>query len=160
GLEQAAGEKPFIDDMRVPGMLYGAPVFSAHPRAKIRAINTTPAMGMPGVVRVFTASDVPGTRGTGIMIQDLPIFVAVGETTCFVGDILAFVVADTMFHARRAAEKVADDYEVLPPVTDAFEALEPNAPQVHAPGNVHVHPNLLDLTEFSRRDTDNALAES
>src|ERR1051326_1844233 len=51
GLEQAAGERPFIDDMRVPGMVYGAPVFSAHPRAKIRAIDTAPAMAMPGVVR-------------------------------------------------------------------------------------------------------------
>jgi xanthine dehydrogenase molybdenum-binding subunit len=160
GIEQAAGERPFIDDMKVPGMVYGAPVFSAHPRAKIRAIDTAPALSMPGVVRVFTAADVPGTRGTGLMIQDLPIFVAVGETTCFVGDILAFVVADTMFHARRAAEKVAVDYEVLPPVIDAFEALEPGAPQVHAVGNVHVHPNLLDFTEFSRGDTDKALADS
>src|SRR5262249_744954 len=77
GVEQAAGSKPFIDDMRIPGMLYGAPVLSAHPRAKILGIDSSAALAMPGVVRVFTAADVPGKRGTGIMIQDLPVFVAI-----------------------------------------------------------------------------------
>ena len=115
---------------------------------------------MPGVVRVFTASDVPGERGTGIMMSDLPVFVAIGETTCFIGDVLALVVADTMFHARKAAEKVVVDYEVLTPVTDPITALEPGAPQVHAPGNLHVHPNHLDTTAFSRGDVDAALAKA
>ena len=63
------------------------------------------AQEMPGVERIVTAHDVPGQRGTGLAIPDLPIFVAVGETTCCVGDILALVVADTAFHARQAAER-------------------------------------------------------
>jgi selenium-dependent xanthine dehydrogenase len=160
GLEQAAGSKPFIDDMRLPGMLYGAPVLSAHPRAKILGIDSSAAMAMPGVARVFTAADVPGKRGTGIMIQDLPVFVAIGETTCFVGDVIAYVVADTMRHARAAAEKVVIDYQVLPPVTDPFKALDPGAPQVHAKGNVHEHPNHLETTEFARGNVDEALAKA
>jgi xanthine dehydrogenase molybdenum-binding subunit len=90
----------------------------------------------------------------------LPIFVAAGETTCCVGDILALVVADTAFHARQAADKIRVDYEVYQPVTDPFAALGPDAPQVHAPGNLHVHPNLLDTTAFSRGDVDAALAAS
>ena len=113
GMEQALGEKPFVDDMSVPGMLHAAPVLSAHPRAKVLAIELRAALAMPGVVRVFTAADVPGQRGTGLAIPDLPIFVAVGETTCCVGDILALVVADTPFHARQAADKVEVEYEVL-----------------------------------------------
>jgi CO/xanthine dehydrogenase Mo-binding subunit len=113
---------------------------------------------MPGVVRILTAPDVPGQRGTGLNYPDLPVFVAVGETTCCVGDMLALVVADTAFHARRAAGCVIVDYEVYPPVTDPFAALEPGAPQVHAPGNLHVHPNLLETTAFSRGDVDAALA--
>ncbi len=160
GLDQALGEKPFVDDMRVPGMLHGAVVLSEHPRAKVLAIDFAEALAMPGVVRILTAPDVPGQRGTGLAIPDLPIFVAVGETTCCVGDIFALVVADTAFHARQAAEKVKIDYEVLEPVTDPFTALEPGAPQVHAPGNLHVHPNLLETTAFSRGDVDNALASS
>ena len=160
GLDQALGEKPFVDDMRVPGMLHGAARLSEHPRAKILAIDTAEALAMPGVVRIFTAPDVPGQRGTGLAIPDLPIFVAVGETTCCVGDMFALVVADTAFHARQAAEKVKIDYQVLEPVTDPFEALQPGAPQVHAPGNLHVHPNLLETTAFSRGDVDAALASA
>jgi selenium-dependent xanthine dehydrogenase len=160
GIEQALGEKPFVDDMRVEGMLHGAPVMSEHPRAKVLAIDTSAALAMPGVVRILTAPDVFGQRGTGLTIPDLPIFVAVGETTCCVGDIFALVVADTAFHARRAAEKVRVDYEVYEPVTDPFAALEPGAPQVHAPGNLHEHPNLLEKTAFSRGDVDAGFAAS
>ncbi|HTA67459.1 MAG TPA: selenium-dependent xanthine dehydrogenase [Bryobacteraceae bacterium] len=160
GLDQALGEKPFVDDMRVPGMLHGAAVLSEHPRAKILAIDIAEALAMPGVVRILTAPDIPGQRGTGLAIPDLPVFVAVGETTCCVGDIFALVVADTAFQARQASEKVKIDYEVLEPVTDPFEALEPGAPQVHAPGNLHVHPNLLETTAFSRGNVDAALAAS
>ena len=158
GFDQAVGERPFVDDLRVPDMLNASPVLSPHPRAKVLAIRTGPALEMPGVVRVLTAVDVPGGRGTGITIPDLPVFVAVGETTCCVGDMLALVVADTPFHARNAAQKVEVDYDVLTPVTDPFAALEPGAPQVHAPGNLHEHPNLLDATAFARGDVDAALA--
>jgi selenium-dependent xanthine dehydrogenase len=160
GIEQALGEKPFVDDMRVPGMLHAAPLLSPHPRAKVLAMDFSEAQAMPGVERILTASDVPGQRGTGLAIPDLPIFVAVGETTCCVGDMLALVVADTAFHARQAAGKIQVDYEVLHPVTDPFAAMLPDAPQVHAPGNLHVHPNLLDTTVFSRGDVDAALANS
>ena len=160
GTDVASGEKPFIGDLRVPGMLHGTPVLSAHPRATIQRIDTSAAQAMPGVVRVLTAADVPGARGTGILMPDLPVFVAAGETTCYVGDVLAFVVADTMFHARQAAKAVVVDCEVLPPVTDPFEALEPGAPQVHASGNLHEHPNHLDTTAFSRGDVDRALARA
>jgi selenium-dependent xanthine dehydrogenase len=160
GIEQALGDKPFVDDMSVPGMLHAAPVMSPHPRAKVLAIDTSQALAMEGVERIFTAPDVPGQRGTGLAIPDLPIFVAVGEITCCVGDILALVVADTAFHARQAADQIRVDYEVYQPVTDPFVAMSPDAPQVHAPGNLHVHPNLLDTTAFSRGNVDAALASS
>jgi len=160
GIEQALGERPFIADMRVPGMLHAAPVLSKHPRGKVLSIDTSGAAAMPGTVAVLTAGDVPGGRGTGLNIPDLPIFVAVGETTCCVGDMFALVVADSAFHARQAAQKVAVEYEVYAPVTDPFAALEPGAPQVHAPGNLHVHPNLLETTAFSRGDVEAALAAS
>jgi CO/xanthine dehydrogenase Mo-binding subunit len=124
------------------------------------AIHTAAALAMPGVVKVFTAADVPGERGTGLNFPDLPIFVAQGETTCCVGDFLAMVVADTAFHARQAAGKVDVDYEVLEPVTDPVAALEPDAPQVHPAGNMFVASNLLDTTAFTRGDVDAALARS
>ena len=146
--------------MRVPGMLHGGMVLSEHPRAVVNAIDVSAALAMPGVVRVFTADDVPGKRGTGLNYPDLPIFVKVGETTCCVGDFMAMVVADTQFHARQAADKVKVDYTVLQPVIDPFQALEPGAPQVHPEGNLWVHGNLLDSTAFSRGDVETAFANS
>src|SRR5579872_5195960 len=160
GFEQALGERPFVDDMSVPGMLHGGMVLCPHPRAKVNAIDLSEAQAMPGVVRIFTAADVPGQRGTGLNYPDLPVFVAVGETTCCVGDFLAMVVADTAFHARQAAGKVKVDYTVLEPVTDPLVALEPGAPQVHPPGNLWVHDNILDTTAFSRGDVEEAFAKS
>jgi CO/xanthine dehydrogenase Mo-binding subunit/aerobic-type carbon monoxide dehydrogenase small subunit (CoxS/CutS family) len=160
GLEQALGERPFVDDMSVSGVLHGAMVLSDHPRAEVNAIDTSAALAIPGVVRIFTAADVPGQRGTGLNYPDLPIFVAVGETTCCVGDFLAMVVADTQFHARQAADKVKVDYTVLEPITDPFKAMEPDSPKVHCEGNLWVHDNLLDKTAFSRGDVEAAFAQS
>ncbi len=57
-------------------------------------------------MRVFTAADVPGRRSVGLIQQDWPLFVAEGEETRYVGDVIAAVVADTYLAARMAAEKV------------------------------------------------------
>jgi xanthine dehydrogenase molybdenum-binding subunit len=162
GMEQTLGEKPFIDDLRVPGMVHGAMVLSEHPRARVLKIHTKDALSMPGVVRVLTASDVPGSRGTGLNDPDQPVFVAEGELTCCVADFLAMVVADTQFHARQAAEKVTVDYEVLEPITDPFEALNPHAPLVHAADTFKpLSSNVLQpITAFSRGNVDAALAEA
>jgi CO/xanthine dehydrogenase Mo-binding subunit/aerobic-type carbon monoxide dehydrogenase small subunit (CoxS/CutS family) len=160
GFQQVLGERPFVDDMFVPDMLHGAMVLSPHPRAKVNGIDLSEAQAMPGVVRILTAADVPGKRGTGLNYPDLPVFVAVGETTCCVGDFLAMIVADTDFHARQAADKVKVDYTVLEPITDPFKAMEPGSPKVHCEGNMWVHDNLLDSTIFSRGDVEKAFAES
>ena len=159
GAEQTLGGKQFVDDLRVPGMLHGAMVLTEHPRARILKIHVDEAIAMPGVVRVFTAADVPGFRGQGLNDPDQPLFVAEGELTCCVADFLAMVVADTQFHARQAASKVRIDYEVLEPLTDPFEALKPGAPLVHpsdtfAPRQSNI---LQPTTAFSRGDVDAAL---
>jgi xanthine dehydrogenase molybdenum-binding subunit len=162
GLEQALGETPFVDDMRVPGMLHGAMVLTEHPRARILKIHTEGAAAMPGVVRVFTAADVPGNRGTGLNDPDQPVFVAEGELTCCVADFLAMVVADTPFHARQAAARVRVDYEVFEPITDAFTALLPGSALVHAADTFAPRPTnvLQPTTAFARGDVDAALAVS
>jgi len=159
GVEQVLGERPYVDDMRMPGMLHGAMVLAEHPRARVLAINTEEAANSPGVVRIFTARDVPGNRGTGLAISDLPVFVAKGEMTCCVGDFIAMVVADTQFHARQAAAKVKIDYEVLDPITDPFKALAPDAPRVHSDETFRPAPNVLDSpTKFGRGDVEAAFA--
>ncbi len=145
--------------MRVPGMLHGAMVLTEHPRARVVRIDKSVAAEMPGVVRILTATDVPGARGTGLTDPDTPVFVAEGEVTCCVSDFVAMVVADTQFHARAAAKKVKVDYEVLEPITDPFEALKAESPLVHSADTFSPRPsNLLQpITAFKRGNVDEAM---
>jgi aldehyde oxidoreductase len=106
GHAAALGDKPFIDDISVPGMAFAAPRLSDHPRALVKRINPAPALALPGVLRVVTAKDVPGGRFVGLITPDWPVFIAEGEETRYVGDVLAFAVATDMHLARRAAELI------------------------------------------------------
>jgi selenium-dependent xanthine dehydrogenase len=161
GVAQVLGERPYVDDMKMEGMLHGAMVLTEHPRARVQAIHTEEAAQSEGVVRILTARDVPGERGTGIAVSDLPMFVAVGEVTCCVGDFIAMVVADTQFHAREAAKKIRVHYEVLEPITDPFKALEPDAPRVHSDDTFRPAPNVIDFpTKFGRGDVESAFANA
>jgi xanthine dehydrogenase molybdenum-binding subunit len=154
GRELALGDKPYINDMSMPGMLHGAIRFSDHPRARILSVDTTRARACPGVVTVLSADDVPGNRTQGEITKDWVQLYAAGETTRYVGDVLALVAADTRAAARAAAALVDIEYEVLEPVTDPVEAMAPGAPQLHpgSPGNV------LSVSEVKRGDIDAGLA--
>jgi selenium-dependent xanthine dehydrogenase len=152
--EQVLGERPFVGDLRVPGMLHGAVRLADHPRARIVRIDTAAAEHAPGVVQVVTWRDVPGDRLQGLLTRDWPVLVAEGEETRCVGDLVAAVAAETREQARAAAALVVLDYEVLEPVTDPAAALAADAPALHPGGN------LLDETVVRRGDVDAALAAS
>jgi xanthine dehydrogenase molybdenum-binding subunit len=152
GLQLALGDKPYINDMKAPGMLHGAIRFSDHPRAKVLRIDTTAAESHPGVVSVATWKDVPGQRNQGLITKDWRLLVAEGEITSYVGDVLAVVAAESRTAAREAAALVEIDYEVLEPVTDPLEALAEGAQQLHENGNV------LSVSPVKRGDVDAALA--
>jgi xanthine dehydrogenase molybdenum-binding subunit len=154
GRDLVLGEKPFVRDISAPGMLHAALRFSDHPRAVVRRIDVARAAAAPGVVAVVTAADVPGERIVGLIFRDWPVFVAEGETTRYVGDVVAAVAARTRREARAAAALVDVEYEVLEPVTDAVAALAPDAPAVHARGN------LLSTSVVRRGDAAAALASA
>jgi len=150
--ELALGEQPFVNDLVAPGMLHAALRFSDHPRAVVLRIDTTRAAAHPGVVAVITARDVPGKRHQGLIVDDWPLFVAEGETTRYVGDVMAAVAAETRRAAREAAALVEIEWQVLDPVTDPFDAMAPGAPPLHEDGN------LVSLSVVKRGDVDAALA--
>jgi len=154
GREQTLGAKNFVADMRVDRMLHGALVLSEHPRARVLNIDAKAVAQMPGVVGILTAEDIPGACNHGLIVDDWPLIVAAGETTRYVGDVLAVVVADTEHRARRGAESVTIDYEVLDPLDTPDTALAPGAPDLHPGGN------LLEVCAFSRGDVETALSES
>ena len=112
---KAVGRSAFIDDMRFDGLLYAALKFSDYPRARVLSINVAAAAGMQSVVRVFTADDIPGERTVGVIHPDWPVMIAKGETTRYIGDVLAGVVAETEEAARRAADAIEVEYEVMKP---------------------------------------------
>jgi selenium-dependent xanthine dehydrogenase len=154
-LEMALGDRPYVADMRAPAMLHGAVTLSPHPRARVVAIDTSAAEALEGVVAVATAADVPGNRWYGLLYNDWPGFVAIGEEVRCVGDFLAAVAAEDMATAREAAALIEVTYEVLEPVLDPHEAMKPGAPQVNP-----VHDNVLSRTRFARGDVDQALSDS
>ncbi|MBE0639740.1 MAG: selenium-dependent xanthine dehydrogenase [Bacteroidales bacterium] len=135
----ATGHLPFVNDLRQDGLLHAALRFSDHPRAKVLKIDTHQARQFPGVIRVFTAGDIPGNPKTGLIQQDWPLMIHVNETTSYIGDVLAGVVASDRQTARQAAQLIEIEYEVLEPVSDPFKALRPESPLVH-----EGQPNLLE----------------
>ncbi|MGH9135708.1 MAG: molybdopterin cofactor-binding domain-containing protein [Acidimicrobiales bacterium] len=154
--ELTLGDRPYIDDLRVPGMLHAALHLTEHARADIAAIDTARAAAAAGVRAVLTAADIPGELKVGLIHKDWPVMIPVGGRTSYAGDVMAIVVADTRQHARAAAELVDVTYHPLPPVTDPLEAIEPGAP-VAVWGT---DDNVLSRSTYARGDVDAALAAS
>jgi selenium-dependent xanthine dehydrogenase len=150
-LTAALGERKYTDDLYFDGMLFSALRFSDHPRAKVLEVNIEKALSTKGVIKVFTARDIPGQRFTGLIYNDWPLMITVGEITRYIGDVIASVVAETEEIARLAAQLVEVKYEVFEPVTDPLEAITPKSPMVHPD-----HENLLGVCEFKRGNTDEA----
>ncbi|MEK0414693.1 MAG: hypothetical protein RL352_90, partial [Actinomycetota bacterium] len=151
----ALGDRGYIDDMRVPGMLHAALHLTAHARAGIKAIRTDAARAAEGVRAVYTASDIPGELMVGIIYKDWPVMIPVGGCTSYAGDVLAIVVAESRAQARAAAGLVEVDYEVHTPITDVDVALSTSEVAVW-----QTKDNVLSTSTYQRGDVDAALASS
>ncbi len=148
------GKSPFVADVQLEGMLFGALKLSDFPRARVLNIDFSEAEKIPGVLKVLTAKDIPGKRFTGLIVDDWPMFVDVGEETRYVGDVLASVIAESEDAAREAVSKIKIEYKELEPLTDPFKALAKDAPKIHEKGN------LLSLTEIEKGDVGKAWESS
>jgi len=146
------GQRPFVADLEFASMLHGAVRLSDHPRARVVSIDATRAEAMAGVERVFLAGDVPGQRRVGLIVADWPLMVAVGETTSYIGDVLACVAAQTREIARAAAEVIEVEYEVLDPVCDPRKAVD-DVDRVHADRS-----NVLSTSIARKGDVESAWA--
>ncbi len=152
--ETATGRRPFVADLRIPSMVYGALKFCDHARARILEIDTSKAERMPGVLRVFNAADIPGEPRTGLIVADWPLMIGVGETSRTGADVLAGVVATGETAARAAVAAIQVSYEVLEPLTDILRAEK-------SPIHVHDKGNLLENCVIRRGgDIDKILAGS
>ena len=137
GTLKVKGEFAYSSDLWAEGMLWGATVRSPHPRARIRAIETAEALTTPGVLAVLTHEDVPGRKTYGLEIADQPVLAF--PDVRYQGEAVALVAADHPETARRAAARVAVDYQVLEPLVDAEAAMAEDAPPLHPGGNLLRH---------------------
>jgi CO/xanthine dehydrogenase Mo-binding subunit len=128
-LAKVTGAARYPGDLVRPGMLQLKLVRSDRPHARINAIDTTATLAHPGVVKVFTAADVPH-NAYGLVTADQPLFCATHVR--FVGDRVALVVAESQEAAEEGARLVKVSYDDLPALTDHMLALDPAAPLVHA----------------------------
>ena len=136
------GGGQYVDDIVLPGMAYGHVLRSPHAHARIKKINTKAAEAAPGVLCVLTGKDwiesgwgdlpVPGThkQRDGSKNFQPPYPALVKDTVRFVGDYVAFVVAETKNQAMDACELIEVDYEVLPAIVATAEAEKAGAPLV------------------------------
>ncbi len=154
GYEKALGISPYINDMKFDGMLYGVLKFSDHPRARVLCIDTSAAEQLPGVIRIFSARDIPGQRFQGVLVKDWPMMVTEGEETRCIGDVLIGVVAESEKIARQAVERTRVDYKILEPLTEMTVAAD-------SPVRIHDDGNLLKETVICRGEpVDSVLASS
>lgn len=140
------GRGRYIEDIDLPGQLWMHVVRSPHAHATINGIDAAEARAMPGVLGVFTASDLAdlGPLPCVVAVASLqpmvspPRHALTKDRVRHVGDPVAFVVAETRDAARSAAETILVDYDPRPSVTDTAAALAPDAPQLwdQAPGNL------------------------
>jgi len=136
------GQGRYVDDIVLPAMAHGVNVLSPHAHARIKRVDVSKAKAAPGVLAVLTGADVVadklGAMTAHLMPEDFgapkghrtfqPLLVS--DRVRFVGDRVAFVVAETPTQARDAAELVAVEYEPLPAVVNLEDAAKDGAPKV------------------------------
>jgi carbon-monoxide dehydrogenase large subunit len=144
------GSGRYVDDVHLPGMAYGVVLRSPHAHAKINSIDIAAAKASPGVLAIITGADWKAAglgdlpSHGGLKRRDgSPLFkprypVLAEDRVRWVGDCVAFVVAETVAQAMDAAELVQVDYQELPAVISTAEATKPGAPRVYddCPDNI------------------------
>ena len=140
--EKVLGYGQYPDDVYMDGMIFASAVRSAHPRARVLSIDSAEAKALPGVVGIFTAADIPGENKVGHLKKDWDTMIPVGEITHYLGDAICIVAAETPEILEQAKKLVCVEYEVLQPVRDPYEAMDPNAPKVHPEGNLMAHKHI------------------
>lgn len=132
---KVTGKALFPGDFSMPGMLHARILFAARPHARILSIDASEAEAVAGVMAILTAKDVP-VNEYGLQIPDQPVLCGPGsrpgaDVVRWVGDQVAVVVAETEEAAARARDLIRVEYQDLPVIADPFEALKPDAPQIH-----------------------------
>ena len=153
------GKGQYVDDIRLSGTLHGAFVRSPHAHALIKSIDISEAITLDGVHAVYTFSDLDDpmnqpavqTYPSPLIKQDLRPFPLAKEEVCYVGEPIAFIVADTRHIAEDAIPLVVIDFELLEPVVRLREAASKKSPRAH----VESPDNIVSQLHVSYGDVEN-----
>src|SRR4051794_24615828 len=164
GYEKVTGSRRYSSDVLLPGTLWGKALRSPHPHARILNIATSGARSVLGVHAVLTAADLP-VPFIGKRIYDVPILAR--DRVRYVGERVAAVVAEDRDTAEEALARIVVEYEALPAVFDAFEAMREGAPILHPDfekyrgvREVPPIPNVHLQTHMGRGDVERGFAEA
>ena len=131
-LAKSTGQAAYLDDLSLPGLLYGKILRSHYPHAQILEVDTREAERLPGVRGVITGKDVPDIRFSFVR-EMADKYILCKEKVRYVGDEVAAVAAVDPATAVKALSLIRVCYRELEPVFDPEEALQENAPRLHDP---------------------------
>jgi CO/xanthine dehydrogenase Mo-binding subunit len=149
-VEKLKGAPVFAADILLESPLVLKALRSTQDHAELVAIDVAKALAIKGVVRIFTAADIPGRNLVGIINKDQPLLA--NDKVRSISDAVALVAAETEAAAQEALAAIVVTYNPLPVVSDPFEAMKPDAPKIHPKGN------LLFSRRVRRGDADSAFA--
>ena len=156
-LDKVMGKAKFVADYQLPGMLYARALRSDMPHGRIRKLDVTPALSVPGVRAAVTNADLANLGSFGFPVSDQHILAH--EKVRFVGDPIAAVAADTPEAALAGLDAIICELEPLPGLFDSRLALEPDAPQVGPDRSDGKHPNWCHVEIVRSGDPVAKLAE-
>jgi xanthine dehydrogenase molybdenum-binding subunit len=158
--EKVTGKAIYIHDLKIPGMLYGKILYSPHPHARIKGIDTSRAEKLPGVKAVLTGYNIPPIK-FGFYKDNVPL--KAGKVRSCRDEVAAVAAIDPDI-AEEALELIRVDYEILPAVFDPEEAMQVEAPLIHEEhvgGKEKKPTNILNLPwRFNAGDVEQARKES
>jgi selenium-dependent xanthine dehydrogenase len=142
--DKISGIAKYSADLKIEGLHFGAALRTKHVRALIKNIDTSEALKIEGVEKIYLAEDIPGNRNIGHLsfISDWDALIAKGEITRYIGDGVALVLAKDKESLKKGLEAIKVEYEVLKPLTSPRMAMESTAPKIHEKGNILFVQNL------------------
>jgi carbon-monoxide dehydrogenase large subunit len=155
------GKGNYVDDINLPGMLYGAILRSPYAHARIKSIDVSAATSLPKVKAVITGKDLEPLKLAWMptLSQDVQAVLATDKVR-FQGQEVAYVVAEDRYAARDALELIDVDYEILPAVVDPRKALEPGAPVIRDDVEGRKDNRIFDWESGNAAETDAVFAKA
>ncbi|NJC98363.1 MAG: 2Fe-2S iron-sulfur cluster binding domain-containing protein [Anaerolineae bacterium] len=139
GVEKVTGTAIFTDDLVFDNMLFAKAKRAGIPHGFLTKLDVSKAKVLDGVVAVLTAEDIKGEHNHGLVVDDWPVIVGVGERVRYVGDTIAIIAAETLEIAEQASALIEAEFDLHPVITNPVQARQEGVEQIHEKGNLLKH---------------------